>query len=124
MVGDAATEAALKAGSALRLDDAIAEALDLGEGSLVPRMTDESDPYRPSPTSGSLTSREQDVLRLLATGRTDREIAETLFLSRRTVNVHAASIRNKLGVSNRRDAVTQARERGLLPTHDLPPKHT
>ena len=68
----------------------------------------------------ALTSREHEVLRLLAQGKTDREIAEVLFVSRRTVNAHVASILGKLGVHSRRDAVAHARELALLPeTADL-----
>jgi DNA-binding CsgD family transcriptional regulator len=44
------------------------------------------------------------VLRLLAAGRTDREIADALFVSRRTVNSHVANILGKLGVRSRREA--------------------
>ena len=62
-----------------------------------------------------LTARQLEVLRLLADGRTDRQIAETLFLSRRTVNAHVASILGQLGVHSRQDAVTRARQRGFLP---------
>ena len=62
-----------------------------------------------------LTARELEVLRLLADGKTDREIAETLFVSRRTVNAHVASILGQLGVHSRQDAVARARQRGLLP---------
>ena len=62
-----------------------------------------------------LTPREQEVLRLLAGGGTDREIAATLFVSRRTVNSHVANILGKLGVHSRRDAVARARELALLP---------
>lgn len=69
----------------------------------------------------ALTPREQDVLRLLAAGWTDREIGDALFISRRTVNSHVASILSKLGVSSRRDAVTRARVLALLPaTADVP----
>jgi len=50
-----------------------------------------------------LSPREHDVARLLATGRTNREIAEVLFLSRRTVEQHVANVLHKLGVGSRRD---------------------
>jgi DNA-binding CsgD family transcriptional regulator len=62
-----------------------------------------------------LTPRERDVLRLLATRWTDREIADALFLSHRTVSSHVASILAKLGVHSRREAVARARELALLP---------
>jgi excisionase family DNA binding protein len=70
----------------------------------------------------TLTARERDVLHLVATGRTDCEIAEVLFISQRTVNNHVASIRAKLGVSTRKDAVARAREQGWLPAGDWPPR--
>ena len=63
----------------------------------------------------ALTDRELEVLRLLTARRTDREIADALFLSPRTVGSHVAAILGKLGVHSRQDAVTQARQRGLLP---------
>jgi DNA-binding NarL/FixJ family response regulator len=55
-----------------------------------------------------LSAREIDVLRLVADGLTDREIAESLFISRHTVAHHIASILNKLGVSSRTAAATYA----------------
>ncbi len=60
-----------------------------------------------------LTSRELDVLRLLIERRTDREIAEMLFISRRTVTTHTSSIFAKLGVSNRYEAAAIAVRRDL-----------
>ncbi len=61
-----------------------------------------------------LTVREIDVLRLVAAGRTDQEIANTLFLSRRTVNAHVAHILTKLQVHTRHEATARARDLGLL----------
>jgi DNA-binding NarL/FixJ family response regulator len=54
-------------------------------------------------------------LRLLAKGKTDREIAELLFVSRRTVNAHVTNILSQLGVHSRHEAVARARELALLP---------
>ena len=63
---------------------------------------------------GGLTRRELDVLRLVATGRTDREIARELFLSHRTVEHHVRSIRMKLDCRSRTEAARRAVELGLL----------
>jgi excisionase family DNA binding protein len=65
-------------------------------------------------TPDRLTRRERDVLQLLAEARTDREIADALFLSPRTVNWHMRSILAKLDASSRRAAVAQARAEGLI----------
>ena len=61
-----------------------------------------------------LTSREQQVLKLIAAGLTNREIAEQFVISPETVKKHAANICAKLGVSNRTEAAARARELGLL----------
>lgn len=66
-----------------------------------------------------LTARELDVLRLIARGLTNREIAERLFLSVRTVESHRARIQRKLGRSRRSDLVDYALERGLVEASDL-----
>lgn len=79
----------------------------------------------PAGTAGKvLTSREHDVLRLVAQSRTDREIAAALFLSPRTVNAHVASILGKLGVSTRREAAARTRELDLLPEVGETTPHT
>ncbi|MBM4467454.1 MAG: response regulator transcription factor [Chloroflexi bacterium] len=61
-----------------------------------------------------LTPREMEVLHLLALGLTDREIAETLVISERTVHKHVENIRAKLGARTRTGVVAEARRRGLL----------
>ncbi|WP_344888894.1 response regulator transcription factor, partial [Nonomuraea antimicrobica] len=52
-------------------------------------------------TGGVLSPRESEVARLVALGRTNREIAEVLFLSQRTVDTHVARVLQKLGVRTR-----------------------
>jgi DNA-binding CsgD family transcriptional regulator/tetratricopeptide (TPR) repeat protein len=61
-----------------------------------------------------LSAREVEVLRFVAEGLTDVEVAERLFLSRRTVSAHLRSIYNKLGVSTRTAAARQALEQHLI----------
>jgi predicted ATPase/DNA-binding CsgD family transcriptional regulator/class 3 adenylate cyclase len=61
----------------------------------------------------SLTARESEILRLLSQGLTDIQIAETLFISPRTVNAHLTSIYGKLGVNSRSAATRFAVENGL-----------
>jgi predicted ATPase/DNA-binding CsgD family transcriptional regulator len=71
-------------------------------------------PVPPSVSDGILSSRERDVLALLVEGASDTEIADGLFISRRTASKHVASILDKLGVGNRTAAVTAAHRRGLI----------
>jgi DNA-binding NarL/FixJ family response regulator len=61
-----------------------------------------------------LTPRERDVLRLVAEGKTNAEIAQALFLSPGTVKIHVEHIIAKLGVSDRTQAAVRAFELGLL----------
>ncbi len=61
-----------------------------------------------------LTPREQEILELIAAGLTNREIAQQLVISPTTVKKHAGNILGKLGVSNRTEAATRARELDLI----------
>ncbi|MGE5292569.1 MAG: ATP-binding protein [Micromonosporaceae bacterium] len=61
-----------------------------------------------------LTSREQEVLRLLTEGRTNREIAAALFIAPKTASVHVSNILGKLGAASRTEAAAIAHRRGLL----------
>lgn len=63
---------------------------------------------------GGLTPREREVLRRMALGRTNREIAQELFLSPRTVDMFVRSILNKLNCNSRLEASRRAEELGLL----------
>lgn len=67
----------------------------------------------------SLTPREKEVLNLAATGRTNREIAETLFLSIRTIEKHRQSGMHKLGLERREDLTRYALRMGLISTDEL-----
>ena len=60
-----------------------------------------------------LTRRERDVLPLLVRGRTNRQIAEELFISENTAGVHVSNILGKLGVSTRTEAAGIAARLGL-----------
>jgi two-component system response regulator NreC len=74
------------------------------------RLASELPPGRPD----DLSEREVDVLRLIALGHTNAEIAEQLFLSVRTVETHRAHIQQKLSLSSRAELVRYALERGLM----------
>ena len=72
-------------------------------------------PTKPrDPLLAKLTPRELDVLRDVATGMTNQEIAAKLFLSENTVKYHVHSILDKLGFADRREASQFAREHGLV----------
>lgn len=62
----------------------------------------------PSPTDLGLTARELDVLRLIAAGKSDREIADDLFISPRTAQTHVSNLLGKLGVNKRSEAAILA----------------
>ncbi|MBI5034040.1 MAG: response regulator transcription factor [Chloroflexi bacterium] len=66
------------------------------------------------PSLMSLTPREIEVLRLIARGQTNRQIAKTLSLSIRTVDTHRANLMNKLLANNREDLIKYAIEHHLL----------
>ena len=67
----------------------------------------------PTGPPGGLTPREIDVIRLVAAGHTNPEIAGQLVISIRTVETHRAAIHRKLGTSSRAEIVSFARENGL-----------
>ncbi len=90
----------------------------LGARPLVERVTDSltalGERAERRPGNSSLTRREVEVVRLVAMGHTNREIARELFLSPRTVEMHVGSILLKLDCRSRADAARRASELGLL----------
>ena len=81
---------------------------------LFTRFGDQERNARTGSFQEKLTAREQEVLRLLARGLRNKEIAARLFVSERTVNFHLANIYSKLHVSGRTEALSKALEQGLL----------
>ena len=69
---------------------------------------------KPQPEMDALTPREQHVLKLLAQGLQNKEIAAELVITERTVKFYVSSILSKLGAGNRTEAVTLALQRGLV----------
>ena len=100
-------EAAFAAGQRLTLEETFAEAL-------VDASALAADQGASPAGAERLTRRELEVLRLLAQGWSDAQIAERLVISARTVNHHVASLYGKLGVTSRAAATRYARERSLL----------
>jgi predicted ATPase/DNA-binding CsgD family transcriptional regulator len=107
-LGETVYAAALEAGNALTLAEAIEQALSIEPASLARS----AQPAAASIPFG-LSPREQDVLRLVAQGLGDAEVAEQLFIARRTVNTHLTAIYTKLNVSSRTAAARIAIEHGL-----------
>ena len=89
-----------------------------GESYLSPRVATKlvKDAGSPRGRTGLLSARERGVLTLVAAGLSNRQIAQTLAISERTVKFHVTAIFNKLGADNRAQAVALAAARGLLPT--------
>ena len=94
-------------GRAMPLTQALAIAASVASVANEPKTADPAAPFL-------LTRRERDVLRLLAAGQTDRDIAVALFIGSRTVSWHVSAILHKLGVSTRREAAAKAHADGLL----------
>jgi DNA-binding CsgD family transcriptional regulator len=107
-----------------RVVDAVAEMLRpsaLGislpatsEPILIPARIDSGLSPGPTPLPLDLTGREVEVLRLLADGLTNAQIAGRLFISPKTVSTHLVSIFGKLGVTTRASATRFALENGLI----------
>jgi DNA-binding CsgD family transcriptional regulator len=111
--------------SALEARPLLAEVESLGRRAridLAPAPT-RSDDAAPEDTGDALdrlgiTRREREVLALVADGRTNRQIAERLFISDRTASVHVSNILGKLGVANRAEAAVAAHRLGLTSSRD------
>ena len=73
-----------------------------------------------APNSWGLSTREQEVLALLAQGRTNGEIGAELYISTKTASVHVTHILDKLGVSSRTEAALLASEAGAFRLHPQP----
>jgi DNA-binding NarL/FixJ family response regulator len=109
MVSESVFTAAWTDGRRLDREEAITEALT------DPGPSQKADPAMAQPPGvNGLTTRESEVLRLLVDGKTDRQIGEDLFLSRRTVTSHVSAILGKLGVETRTAAASVALRRGLV----------
>jgi len=114
LLKDAPTQEVIAAVRAVAAGDAVLSAtvtrqlLDQVARRLPAPITREPD------TADALTSREQEVLRMLATGLSNAEIAEALTVSEPTVKTHVSHILGKLGVRDRVQAVIYAYETGLI----------
>jgi DNA-binding NarL/FixJ family response regulator len=101
------------------LQDAMTSARELGmralEARIAARTNPETAPSPPPPLTDldDLSPREIEVLRLLASGKSNQEIAETLFISRNTVSTHVRDILTKTGCANRTEAAAYAMRHGL-----------
>jgi predicted ATPase/DNA-binding CsgD family transcriptional regulator len=99
-----AFEAAWTAGQRLSLTEVVSAALEEAEAI----RSVAGAPKGISPSKTGLSSREQEVIRLVAAGRSDQEIAEQLFISRRTATTHVSNILTKLNLDNRAEAAAWA----------------
>lgn len=98
-----------------------------GEPSLDPAIARKvlhelSHPPQNPPTTDPLTSRELEVLRLVAKGKSNKEIAEHLVISEMTVRTHVSNVLSKLQLASRTQAALYALREGLASLQDVPPK--
>ncbi len=108
----------LKGASRTEIFDAV-RAVHSGGSLLQPAITNRLlDRIDREPDTESLTPRELEVLKLLAEGLSNREIATRLFVTERTVKFHVSSILDKLGAENRTEAAKVAVQRGLVQLTD------
>jgi DNA-binding CsgD family transcriptional regulator/tetratricopeptide (TPR) repeat protein len=101
------------------LDESLSISSELAMRPLMDRVVSlqkqaHSVPARAPVHPGGLTQREVEVIRLIAAGRTDREIAEALIVNVRTVTTHVGNILNKTGAANRAEAASFANQHGLV----------
>ena len=101
------------------LSESLAISKDLGMRPLMKRVAGLQDTPSAPPTPRSafpdgLTEREVEVIKLVAGGKTDREIAEELIISINTVGNHVRSILNKTNSANRTEAAHYASQQGLV----------
>jgi len=96
-----------------QLDPAVAGKLVGMLGSAQPERSPLSAPARTAAIENDLTERELEVLRLIGTGATNREIADRLVVSEGTVKNHVSSILGRLGLRDRTQAALYAHEHGL-----------
>ncbi|HVL23352.1 MAG TPA: tetratricopeptide repeat protein [Thermomicrobiales bacterium] len=108
-LGEDGMAAALAAGRLLKVEQAAEAAL--GEPILAAQAPV---PVDPRVEAYGLTSREREVLAEIASGYSDREIADHLFISRRTVGAHVSSILAKMDVTSRAAAVARAIREGIV----------
>ncbi len=122
-LGEERYAVAFEAGRALPWSEAVEEAISVADAiasgkSPAAGFRSSADLTAPRPlvanvSPANLSAREREILVLIAQRRTDKEIAEALFISPRTVMTHATNIFNKLGVANRREAAALAVRQGL-----------
>ncbi|MCV7301499.1 response regulator transcription factor [Mycobacterium barrassiae] len=103
----------LKDASRAQLADAVRDA-SRGKTVLAPTVADRLIHFVRQPVSAALSTREVEVLGLVAVGKTNAEIGHELHISEATVKTHLLRTFNKLGVSDRTAAVTTAMSLGLL----------
>ena len=109
VLGDMAFQALWNAGSMMTVEDVITEALSFE----APPKAPASNTPAPATASHPLSPRELDVLRGIVEGKSNQEIASTLFISPNTVTNHVANIMNKLGLDSRTAVATWAVRNGI-----------
>ncbi len=100
------------------LVEALSIATELGMPPLMERVVALQERADAKPVSApaypdGLSAREVEVLRLIAAGKSNREVAEELFISPNTAGHHVSNILNKIGAANRTEAASYANRQGL-----------
>jgi DNA-binding CsgD family transcriptional regulator len=108
-MGNERTAALIAVGQTLSFEQAVEEALALADSLSIIDM----DRVAQCPGTAGLSAREHEVLRLIATGQTNAQIAQALYISPRTVSTHAAHILAKIGLGSRAELIAFVHNQGL-----------
>ena len=96
-----------------RFQEVVGEFLGWQKSTPHRRAADVSAPRAQSEELDALTTREREILELVASGANNQAIADQLFISEKTVRNHLTAIFEKIGVSSRSQAIVYARDRGV-----------
>ena len=117
LLKNSAGQEVVKAIRAIRSGESVLDAEVIHK--LVQRLASLSKSPEEHDSSGHLTTREMEIIKLAAQGLSNKEMSEKLFISLRTVKAHMTNIFNKLGCSSRTEAIIKGLKHGYIELNDI-----